>query len=100
MACRLVEDYAIVYCGATLFKVLRLVIIATSSVHFFACIFYRVKILSAQTPDEVSNFYVSRGVDLDVSTDALVMCSRPDALVMCARPDYLLYFLRASVINT
>ena len=80
LSSRLVEDYAIVYCGATLFKVLRLIIVAASSVHFFACIFFRVKILSAQTPEEVSSFYVSKGVDLDVSSVVSNVYSRPDRL--------------------
>ena len=65
---RLVEDYAIVYFGDTLFKVLRLIIIGASSVHFFACIFFRVKILSSNSDDDVITFYTSRNVDVNVSS--------------------------------
>jgi hypothetical protein len=66
MAYRLVEDYAIVYCGDTLFKVMRLILVGASSVHFFACVFFRVKILSANTEDDVTTFYTSRNIEADV----------------------------------
>lgn len=41
--------------------------IGASSVHFFACIFFRVKILSAQSEDDVVTFYTSRNVSENVS---------------------------------
>jgi hypothetical protein len=66
MAYRLVEDYAIVYCGDTVFKVMRLILVGASSVHFFACVFFRVKILSAYTEDDVTTFYTSRNIEADV----------------------------------
>ena len=71
--CRLVEDYAIVYVGDTLFKVLRLVLIGGSSVHFFACIFYRVKILSAMSVDDVTTFYTSRNIDENVRPQSFLL---------------------------
>ena len=42
--CRVLEDYAVVFFGSALFKTLRLFIVAAFSIHFFACIFYRVKV--------------------------------------------------------
>jgi hypothetical protein len=68
MANRLLEDYAIVYCGDTLFKVVRLILVGAFSVHFFACIFFRVKIVSAHTEEDVTNFYTSRNIEPDVRT--------------------------------
>ncbi len=60
------EDYTVVYLGAALFKILRLLLVGAFSVHFFACIFYRVKIVSAASLDEVALFYSSRNVQEDV----------------------------------
>jgi hypothetical protein len=60
---RKIEDYAVVYFGSSLFKILRLLVIAIFSVHFFACIFYRVKEVSAESSDDVVDFYVSRHAD-------------------------------------
>ena len=60
------EDYTVVYLGAALFKILRLLLVGAFSVHFFACVFYRVKIVSAESSDEVSLFYSSRKVQEDV----------------------------------
>jgi hypothetical protein len=37
------------------------------SVHIFACIFYRVKVASASTPEDVTAFYVSNDILDDVS---------------------------------
>jgi hypothetical protein len=62
----MIEDYAVVYFGSAIFKITRLLFIATSSVHFFACIFYRVKILSAASAEDVISFYTSRNVDENV----------------------------------
>jgi hypothetical protein len=39
---RTAEDYAVVYFGASIFKVTRLLVVAVSSVHFFACLFFKV----------------------------------------------------------
>jgi hypothetical protein len=61
------EDYAVVYFGTSLFKILRLLFIAMFSVHFFACLFYRVKEISAASPDDVTDFYVTRNADEVVS---------------------------------
>ena len=41
---RAVEDYAVVFFGSALFKMLRLFVVTAFSVHFFACIFYHVKV--------------------------------------------------------
>ncbi len=64
---RAIEDYAVVYFGSSLFKILRLLIIAIFSVHLFACVFYRVKESSALSRDDVTEFYSSRNADEDVS---------------------------------
>jgi hypothetical protein len=64
--CRAVEDYIVVYIGSAVFKVLRLLTVASFSVHLFACMFFRVKIMSAVTEDHVEDFYTSRGIDNDV----------------------------------
>jgi hypothetical protein len=61
------EDYAVVYFGTSLFKILLLLFIAMFSVHFFACLFYRVKEISAASPDDVTDFYVARNADEVVS---------------------------------
>ena len=60
--CRLVEDYIVVYLGSFVFKITRLLVIAVSSVHIFACLFYKVKEVSAASPDDVLSFYTSRDV--------------------------------------
>jgi uncharacterized protein YpiB (UPF0302 family) len=65
----MVEDYAVVYFGDTIFKVMRLIIIAASSVHFFACIFFRVKIMSANTEEDVTAFYTSRNIEPNVRVE-------------------------------
>ena len=65
--CRALEDYVVVYIGSAVFKILRLLTVATFSVHLFACMFFRVKIMSAATVDDVVDFYTSRGIEHDVS---------------------------------
>jgi hypothetical protein len=62
-----IEDYAVVYLGAAIFKISRLLFIALLSVHFFACIFYRVKEESAAQREDVAAFYTSKNVDPAVS---------------------------------
>jgi hypothetical protein len=57
----------VVYVGSPLFKIVRLIIIAIFSIHLFACIFYRVKEVSAVSQDDVTAFYVSKNVDEGVS---------------------------------
>jgi hypothetical protein len=64
---RVVEDYGVIYLGSAVFKIARLLFIAMFSVHFFACIFFRVKIVSAATEDDVIAFYTSKNVAQDVS---------------------------------
>ncbi len=63
---RAIEDYAVVYVGSPLFKILRLIIVAIFSIHLFACIFYRVKEVSADSKDDVVAFYASKNVDNEV----------------------------------
>ena len=60
------QDYAVLYFGTVAFKIGRLVAIAALCIHCFACAFYRVKIESASSPDDVEQFYVSRGVAITV----------------------------------
>jgi hypothetical protein len=66
--CRSIEDYAVVYFGSAIFKMARLLIIATSCVHLFACAFHRVKVESAYSPEEVTAFYSSRGIEDTVNS--------------------------------
>ena len=61
------EDYAVLTCGASIFKIARLLSIALLSVHLFACAFYRVKKETANSPDDVVSFYSSKNVDPTVS---------------------------------
>ena len=69
----MIEDYAVVYFGSAIFKITRLLVIATSSVHFFACIFYRVKELSAASTDDVATFYTSRNIEENVIISTIEM---------------------------
>ncbi len=57
-----------IYLGSAVFKIARLLFIALFSVHLFACLFFRVKILSAATPEDVAAFYSSKNVAEHVST--------------------------------
>jgi hypothetical protein len=59
----LFKDYSVLYFGSSVFKIIRLLIIALFSIHFFACAFYRVKYESAISPADVEAFYWSRNVD-------------------------------------
>ena len=63
---RSIEDYAVVYVGSPLFKIMRLIIVAIFSIHLFACIFYRVKEVSADSKDDVAAFYASKNVENEV----------------------------------
>ena len=63
---RAIEDYAVVYLGSAVFKIARLLIIAVFCVHLFACAFYRVKLESAYSLDDVTAFYTSRNIDMQV----------------------------------
>ncbi len=66
--CRAVEDYVVVYIGSAVFKILRLLTVATFCVHLFACMFFRVKVMSAATDESVADFYTTRGIEIDVSS--------------------------------
>ncbi len=59
---RTIEDYAVVYLGSILFKITRLVIVAMFTVHFGACIFFRVKMNSADSAEDVSSFYAENHI--------------------------------------
>ena len=63
---RKVEDYAVIYFGSALFKIGRLLLFASVSVHLFACIFFRVKESSAASKDDIASFYAAKGVAEDV----------------------------------
>jgi hypothetical protein len=65
--CRGVEDYGVIYLGSPVFKIARLLFVAMFSVHLFACIFFRVKVSSASTPEDVAMFYTSKNVPENVS---------------------------------
>jgi hypothetical protein len=67
------EDIAVVYLGSAVFKIARLTYVALFCVHLFACIFYRVKMESADDPDEVIRFYTSRNIAEDVSCSMSIM---------------------------
>jgi hypothetical protein len=64
---RAVEDYGVVYLGSGIFKIARLTFIALFFVHLFACIFYRVKESTAESLEDVVDFYTSKNVEADVS---------------------------------
>ncbi len=64
---RAVEDYGVIYLGSAIFKIARLLFIALFSVHFFACVFFRVKVVSAVSPEHVTEFYSSKNVASNVS---------------------------------
>ncbi len=69
----MVEDYGVIYLGSAIFKIARLLFVAVFSVHLFACCFYRVKISSAATQEDVIAFYESKQVSNDVSVINLVL---------------------------
>ncbi len=58
------------YFGSAIFKIARLLFIAMLCVHFFACIYYRVKRETTPNPDDVEAFYQSKYVEQDVSCRA------------------------------
>ncbi len=66
----MVEDYGVIYLGSSIFKIARLILVALFSVHLFACIFYRVKIFSAASLEDVASFYTSRSVAENVIDSA------------------------------
>ena len=66
------EDYGVIYMGSPVFKIARLLSVAMFSVHLFACIFFRVKIVSASSPEDVTTFYTSKNVPDDVRNDVVV----------------------------
>jgi hypothetical protein len=67
------EDIAVVYLGSAVFKIARLMFIALFSVHLFACIFYRVKMEGANSPEEILEFYTSRNVVENVRAKNMIM---------------------------
>ncbi len=69
MFCRGVEDYGVIYLGSPVFKIARLLFVAMFSVHLFACMFFRVKVSSASTPEDVETFYTSKNVPYNVSNN-------------------------------
>jgi hypothetical protein len=71
----MLEDYAVLYFGSAIFKIVRLLFIALLCVHFFACIYYRVKRDTTPNTDDVEAFYQSRYVEPNVSR-GMRPCSR------------------------
>jgi hypothetical protein len=65
----------VIYLGSAVFKIARLLFVAMFSVHLFACIFFRVKIASAFTPEDVTIFYSSKNVADDVSEILDELCA-------------------------
>ncbi len=53
------------YFGPAIFKIARILVIAMLCVHFFACIFFRVK-KETTSPEDVTVFYGSKYVDENV----------------------------------
>ena len=72
----MIEDYMVLYCGSSMFKIARLLFVALLSVHFFASAFYRVKNESADSQEDVDMFYQSKGVDPKVNNTLLGMEGR------------------------
>jgi len=68
------EDYAVLYFGSAIFKIGRLLFIAMLCVHFFACIYYRVKRDTTPNPDDVESFYQSKYVEQDDLPRAYLVC--------------------------
>jgi hypothetical protein len=54
----------VAFFGSACFKMLRLFIVAAFNVHFFACMFYRVKM--QDEPNIVTTFYETRRADANV----------------------------------
>ena len=59
---RAFEDIGVVYLGASIFKIIRLACIALFCVHLFACLFFRVKLASAESLEDVVAFYAAKNV--------------------------------------
>ena len=68
--CSALEDLVVVYLGSAAFKISRLAFIAMVAVHLFACIFFRVKVVGADNPEDVTIFYTSRNIDEGVRISA------------------------------
>jgi hypothetical protein len=79
-----IEDYSVLYFGAAIFKIGRLLFIAMMSVHLFACAFFRVK-KETSSQEDVDNFYLSRNVDSTDLPKAYVSCRMLFIFVFCGR---------------
>jgi hypothetical protein len=64
--CRRVEDFAIIVIGPGLFKIGRLLSVVLLTVHLLACLFWRVKLETAD-PAAIADFLLTRGIPADVS---------------------------------
>ena len=71
---RALEDLAVVYLGSAVFKILRLTFIALFMVHLLACIYFRVKEISAVSADDIVEFYSSKNIDADVRFMMIYSC--------------------------
>ncbi len=73
----------VLYFGSAIFKITRLLFVAMSCVHVFACIFYRVKRESAPSTEEFDHFFTSRNIDPTVSTPNMNVPSMFDFFKKC-----------------
>jgi hypothetical protein len=101
MLCRVIEDYAVLSFGSSIFKIGRLLFIALLSVHLFACAFFRVK-RETSSQEEIDNFYLLRNVDsavrISVSRSVFDTCdvTCPSFLILmlvCRISQMLMYVL-------
>jgi hypothetical protein len=68
----------VLYFGSAIFKIARLLFVAMSCVHVFACIFYRVKRDSTPSTDDFDQFFLSRNVAPTVSHPTILSYSYSD----------------------
>ena len=70
----------VLYFGSAIFKIARLLFVAMSCVHVFACIFYRVKRESVASTDDFDQFFLSRDVSPTVRT---IPFKQPSISILC-----------------
>uniref|UniRef100_A0A7S0M770 Ion transport domain-containing protein n=1 Tax=Cryptomonas curvata TaxID=233186 RepID=A0A7S0M770_9CRYP len=70
---RRVEDFVIILIGPGLFKIGRLLSVVLLTVHVLACLFWRVKLETAD-PAAVADFLATRGIPADDLTQIYTCC--------------------------
>jgi hypothetical protein len=80
----------VAFFGSACFKMLRLFIVAAFNVHFFACMFYRVKM--QDDPNIVTTFYETRRADANVCKLSLLFHSWYFLLVIRLDVNFLAFF--------